>query len=125
MLSWCGNETLTKLLPLGPLPKSPATEIGQRQRPNSQASILWLIVGLFLSRHSFFSCYHTGTPSHVDFDFWPACKKETRVEAVRKSYAFPRKQLNYRQTFAFLETTFSGVAPQLLWSKPLHLHTRT
>lgn len=73
----------------------------------------------------FFSCYHTGTPSHVDFDFWPACKKETRVQAVRKSYAFPLKQLNYRQTFAFLETTFSGVAPQLLWSKPLHLHTCT
>ena len=54
MLSWCGNETLTKLLPLGPLPESPATEIGQRQRPNSQASIVWLIVGLFLSLHSFF-----------------------------------------------------------------------
>ena len=72
-----------------------------------------------------FSCFHMGCPSHVDFHLWPVCKKETGGQAVRKSYAFPRKQLNYRQTFAFVETTFRGVAPQLLWSKLRCLHTRT
>lgn len=72
-----------------------------------------------------FSRFLTGTLSHVDFHLWPVWKKETGVQAVRKSYAFPRKQLNYRRTFAFVETTFRGVAPQLLWSKLLCLHTRT